>query len=274
VDPFHLRAYGVTAINYTRDVENFAIIKKIIEKMVHEDDPLAKIKSPTDMGVNMVKDGIIDDQAIRDASRQEIIRRFFRYHREFVEGDTLFDTLDRMEKIIRKVGVKPEDRSVVLPARETAEEAEQKKDEGKGYKDVYCGAAIEILVDSHQTEIVTGKNSPLLYAESAAILNATKKIAEIPDDIDVISPNVIRSMVHLKQLMGLNSTSLDTKEILNALASSAVADENARKCLNALKKLNGCEMHTTHLMDEGNEKTLKQIGVIVTTDARLPFPGY
>ncbi|MBE0512179.1 DUF1846 family protein, partial [Candidatus Bathyarchaeota archaeon] len=272
VDPFHKKAYGITAINYSRDVENFAIMKKIIDKIVDKDDPMAKYKSPTDMGVNMAKEGIIDDDVVREASEEEIVRRHFRYRREFVEGETLYDTLERMEKIMKKAGVKPKDRSVVLPAREAAEDAKERKDEGKGYKSVFCGAAIEIFLDSGKTVIVTGKNSPLLYAESAAILNATKILAKMPDEVDVISPNVIQSIIQLKNIIGLNSTSLDVKEILNALAASAVSDENARRCLDALDKLKGCEMHTTHLMNEGNEKMLNQIGLNLTTDAKLPFP--
>ncbi len=127
-------------------------------------------------------------------------------------------------------------------------------------------------MDSDKTVIVRGKNSPLLYAESAAVLNATKVIAEIPDKVDVISPSVIRSMMRLKNTIGSSSTSLDVKEILNAMAASAVSDENARKCLDALDKLKACEMHTTHLLNEGSEKTLSQIGLNLTTDAKLPFP--
>jgi uncharacterized protein (UPF0371 family) len=270
-DPFHKKAYGVTAINYNRDVENFAIMKKIIEKIANKDDPLAQYKSPTDMGVNMAKEGIINDVAVREASIQEILRRYFRYHREFVEGDVTHDTLERIEKIMKKVGVKPEDRLVVLPAREAAEDARRRKDEGKGYKGVFCGAAIEI--DDSDKVIILGKNSSLLHAESAAILNAVKIIADIPDEIDLISPSVIASMIQLKENMGQSSTSLDVKEVLDALAASAVIDKNARKCRDVLGKLKGCEMHTTHLMDTGDERPLKQLGLNVTTDAKLPFPN-
>lgn len=273
IDPFHKEVYGIIAINYNRDVENFAIMKKIIGKIVSEDDPLARYKSPTDMGVNMAKEGIIDDAVVREASKQEIIRRYFMYHREFIEGYTTLETLDRMDKIIEKVDVKPEGRSVVQPAREAAEDARRRKNEGKGYRGVFCGAAIEILDNSGKIMMVTGKNSPLLHAESAAILNAIKTIANIPDETDVISRNVIESMIRLKKRMGLRSTSLDVKEILDALAASTVSDENARKCMNALDKLKSCEMHTTHLMDDGDERPLKQLGLNVTTDAKLPFPN-
>jgi uncharacterized protein (UPF0371 family) len=274
LDPFHKVAYGVDAVNYNRDVENFAVMKQIIERMIGQDDPMAGVKSPTDMSVSMVKEGIVDDDVVCEASRQEIVRRYFRYRREFVEGYTMHDTLGRMDKIMAKVDVKPEDRSVVLPARKAAEEAKRRQAEGKGYKGVFCGAAIEVFVDSGQTLIVTGKNSPLLHAESAALLNAVKRVAGISDDVDVISRSVIRSVKELKKIMGLNSTSLDPKEILNALASSAVSEKNALRCLSALNKLRGCEMHTTHLMTEGNEKTVSQMGLVLTTDAKLAFPDY
>ncbi len=274
LDPFHKMAYGIEAVNYNRDVENFAVIKKIIERMVGEDDPMVKVRSPTDMGVSMVKEGIVDDNVVREASKQEIVRRYFVYQREFVEGCTLHDTLARMDKIMARVGVKPEDRAVVLPARAAAEEARRRQAEGKGYKGVFCGAAIEVFLGSGETLIVTGKNSPLLHAESAALLNAAKRVAGIADEVDVISPSVIRSVKELKKIMSLNSTSLDPKEILNALASSAVSEKNAHRCLNALSKLRGCEMHTTHLMTEGNEKTITQMGLVLTTDAKLPFPDY
>ena len=270
IDPFHKTAYGITAINYSRDVENFAIMKNIINEMVEQNDPMTEIRSPTDMGVNMVKEGIINDAVIQEASKAEIVRRYFKYHREFVEGDTLYTTIERIEEIVNKVGVTPDDRTVVLPARKAAEDAKRRRDVGKGHKGVFCGAAIEILESGHVI-IITGKNSPQLYAESAAILNATKVLAQIPDEVDILASNVIQSMMLLKKKHDLGSTSLDVKEILNAMAVSAVSDENADKCLNALHRLRGCEMHTTHLMSEDNEKILNQIGLNVTTDAKLSF---
>jgi uncharacterized protein (UPF0371 family) len=271
IDPFHLEAYGITAVNYNRDVENFAIMQKIIERIADEDDPLTQYRSPTDLGVNMARDGIIDDAVVCAASKQEIVRRHFRYHMEFVEGETTNDTLERMTTILRKAGVKPEDRSVVLPARAAAEDARRRYEEGKGNRGVFCGAAIEINAAGHV--IITGKNSPLLHAESATILNAVKTIAHIPDEVDVIARDVLESMILLKRSMGVNSTSLDVKEVLDALAASAVIDDNARRCRDVLGDLKGCEMHTTHLLDTGDERPLEQLGLNVTTDARLPFPN-
>jgi uncharacterized protein (UPF0371 family) len=271
VDPYHLEAYGVEAINYNRDVENFAIMLKIIEMLVPTDDPMAAIKSPTDMGVNMAREGIVDDGVVREAARQEIVRRHFRYNREFVEGETTYATLERMEQIMAKVGVAPQDRSVVLPAREAAEDARRRKAEGKGYRGVYSGAAIEIYDDSGTFAMIQGKNSPLLHAESAVLLNASKTLAGILDEVEVISGTVIRSMMRLKKSMGVNSLPLDVKEVLDALAASAVSDENARRCMNALELLKSCEMHSTHLMESGDEIPLNQLGLNITTDAKLSF---
>ena len=273
VDPFHLEAYGVKAVNYNRDVENFAIMLKVIEKMVPADDPFAEIKSPTDMGVNMAKQGIVDDDAVREASKEEVVRRHFRYYREFVEGGTTHTTLERMERIMERVGVTPLDRSVVLPAREAADDAKRRSAEGKGYNGVYTGAAIEIVTESGDTVIVQGKNSPLLHAESAALLNGTKILTGLPDELKVISRAVIDSVMDMKRAMGLSNLSLNVREVLDALAASAVSDGQARRCVDALVKLRGCEMHSTHMMESGDENPLKQLGLEITTDARLYFPN-
>jgi len=273
VDPFHLAAYGITSINYNRDVENFAILKRMIEKLVGPDDPMSKYKSPTDMGVNMAAEGIVDDEACREASKQEIVRRYFRYNRDFVEGATGRDTLRRMDAIMAKVGVKPDDRSVVAPARHAAEEAEKNSAKGKGHRGIYCGAAIELTVGK-KTVITHGKNSPLMHAESAAILNAVKILTKLPDETLLISRPVIDSMIRLKHIYGSSAASLDVKEVLDALAASAVADETARKCLDALAQLRGCEMHTTHILNNGDETPLKQLGINVTTDAKIPLPTF
>jgi uncharacterized protein (UPF0371 family) len=239
--------------------------------MVRPDDPMASYMSPTDMGVNMAAEGIIDDEACREASRQEIVRRYFRYNRDFVEGATGRETLRRMGVIMAKVGVKPDDRSVVSPARQVAEEAEKLKDRGKGHRGIYCGAAIELIIGD-KTIITTGKNSPLMHAESAAILNAVKILTNLPDETLLISRPVIDSMIRLKRIYGSSAASLDVKEVLDALAASSVADEKAKRCIEALAKLRGCEMHTTHMLNNGDESPLKMLGINVTTDAKIPLP--
>ncbi len=266
VDPWHLKAYGVEATNYNRDVENFAIMLKIIEKMTEPGDPMTEIKSPTDMGVNMAKQGVVDDQVVRQASRDEIVRRYYQYQREFVEGHTTYDTLERMDVIMGKVGVKPSDRAVARAANKAWEEA--KRDPSKGFNGLHSGSAIELYTNCG-TVIVTGKRSPLLHSESAALLNAVKTLAGIPDEINVLSPVIVEALNSLKDSMGLSDGLLDVKEVLDALSVSSVFNPNAAECLNVLSLLKECEMHSTHLMESGCERPLKQLGLNITTDARL-----
>ena len=267
VDPWHKKAYGVDSTNYNRDVENFAIMKRIIEKMVPPGDPMTQIKSPTDMGVNMANQGIINDEVCREASRQEIIRRYYTYKREFVEGNTTYDTLERMDRIMKRVGVTPSDRKVAVAANNAM--TGSKSDPSKGYNGLYTGAAIEIW-QKEKPIIVTGKLSKTLHSESAALLNAVKILAGIPDEIDVLSPIIIESIMQLKAQMKNPDQTLDVREVLDALAVSAVFNPNAAECIKALPQLEHCEMHSTHLMDPGCEKPLKELNLYITNDAKLP----
>ena len=154
IDPFHLEAYGKTAINYNRDVEAFPLLARILGRIMGSE---AMYKSPTDMGVNRAGFGIVDDQVVRRAARQEIIRRYFRYRCEFAMGLCDKDAEQRAAMLMEEVGVKPEDRPVVVPARLTARENEDRQ---KGNEGIYCGAALELTDGT----IITGKNSPLLHA--------------------------------------------------------------------------------------------------------------
>jgi uncharacterized protein (UPF0371 family) len=268
VDPWHLKAYGEESTNYNRDVENFVIMERIIERMVPDGDPMTEIKSPTDMGVNMANQGIIDDDVIQVASRQEVLRRYYQYKREYVEGNTTFDTMERMEKIMERVGVKPEDRDVATAANKAMEISKEAED--KGSNGLYSGAAIEIWMNNKPV-IVTGKRSPILHSESAALLNAVKFLSGVPDEIDVLSPIIIESIRKLKISMGLSDVSLDVREVLDALAVSAVFNPNAAECLDELPALKNCEWHSTHIMDPGCEQPLKELGLNITTDAIIPL---
>ncbi len=267
VDPWHLDAYGVESTNYNRDVENFAIMKRIIEKMVPPGDPMTEIHSPTDMGVNMANQGIIDDKVCREASKQEILRRYYQYKREFVEGNTTYDTLERMERIMSRVGVEPSDRDVAVAANQAL--VDSMKDSEKGNNGLYTGAAIEIWKDEKPI-MITGKLSATLHSESAALLNAVKTLAGIPDEIDILSPIIIESIMKLKKQMNMPDKTLDVREVLDALAVSAVFNPNAAECIKALPLLQNCEMHSTHLMDPGCEKPLKELHLNITTDAKIP----
>lgn len=260
IDPFHEKAYGVKAVNYNRDIENFDILISIMERITGEKDPFG-YKSPTDMGVNTAAVGIVDDEACRESAKQEIIRRYFRYQKEKKQGIETQGTLDRMAEIMEKAGVREEDRMVVQPARQAAQEAE--KDEKKGNKGIFCGAALE-LPDG---KIITGKNSPLLHAESAVILNAIKILAKIPDEVPLLPQSVLEDIGKLKiEILGGRTESLNLEEALIALAVSTSTNPTANACIGMLEKLRGCELHTTHMPSTGDDAGLRKLGLNVTTD--------
>ncbi|NQT95880.1 MAG: DUF1846 domain-containing protein [Candidatus Omnitrophica bacterium] len=257
VDPFHLQAYKEKAINYNRDVDAFPVLKKIIEKITGAE---SFYKSPTDMGVNRAGFGIVDDKAVQEAAKQEIIRRYFRYRCEYAIGFADKGTIDRIEAIMKEVNLLPEDRKVVMPARDAAKEAEAKN---KGNEGIFCGAAIELRDGS----IVIGKNSPLMHATTSLILNAIKKLADMPDKIHLLSPNIIESIGTLKKdISGVKTISLDLDEALIALSISAATNPSAQLAMDKLKELQGCEVHTTHIPTPGDEAGLRKLGVNLTSD--------
>ena len=189
VDEHHLKSYNIEVVNYNRDIEAFHLLKRILEKIT---GGKSMYQSPTDMGVNRASAGIVNDSIIAEASHQEIIRRYFRCAVEYGMGMTDKDTLNRAVEIMNKIGAKVEDRKVVLPAREAAKNGEEC---GKGNAGVFCGAAIEL----HDGTIITGKNSPLLHASSSLILNATKYLAGLPDNMYLLPKSIIDSVTHLKK---------------------------------------------------------------------------
>ncbi|MFC1511153.1 DUF1846 domain-containing protein [Candidatus Margulisiibacteriota bacterium] len=257
VDPFHLETYKESTINYNRDVDAFPLVRKILEKITGAE---SMYKSPTDMGVNRAGYGIVDDKVVREAARQEIIRRYFKYACEYAMGLEEKATVQRIEELMKELGLKPEDRKVVEPARKAAEQGQKKK---KGHDGFYCGAAIELKNGS----IVTGKNFSLMHASSSLILNAIKKLARIPDKIHLLSPNIIESTGGLKKnYLGAKAVSLDLGETLMALAMSATANPAAQLAMEKLPALRGCEVHLTHIPTPGDEAGLRKLGVNVTSD--------
>ncbi|MGB2630164.1 MAG: DUF1846 domain-containing protein [Candidatus Omnitrophota bacterium] len=257
IDPFHLEAYGETAINYNRDVEAFPLLRRILEKIMGDD---TVYKSPTDMGVNRAGFGIVDDEAVQEAAKQEIIRRYFRYSCEYAMGFMDKETVDRAKLIVEEIGMKPEDRLVVKPARQAMIEAQE---EGEGHGGIFCGAAIQLPDGS----IVTGKNSPIMHASSSLVLNAVKTIAEIPDKIHLLSPAIIGSIGKLKEGIARSKTiSLDLEETLIALSISAATSPTAQMAMEKLKALRGCDVHLTHMPTPGDEAGLRKLGVNLTSE--------
>lgn len=256
VDPFHLEAYGETAINYNRDIEVFPVVNRILEKIMDS----SFYRSPTDMGVNRAGYSIVNDDIVKEAAKQEIIRRYFRYRCEYVMGFVDKDTVERVELMMEEMNIRPEDRVVVEPARKASLEAQEK---GKGNMGIFCGAAIEL----HNGKIITGKNSTLMHAASSLVLNAIKELAGIPDKINILSPKVIESIANLgKHILKEKTVSMDLEDTLIALSISATTNPTAQMALGKLNVLRGCELHMTHIPTPGDEEGLRKLGVNLTTD--------
>ncbi len=257
IDVHHLNAYNVEVVNYNRDIEAFHLLKRILEKITGGE---SMYQSPTDMGVNRASAGIVNNDIIEEAAHQEIVRRYFRCAVEYAMGMTEKDSLDRVKEVMQKVGAKPEDRKVVLPAREAAKQAENC---GKGNEGVYCGSSIQL----HDGNIIVGKNSTLLHSSSSLILNATKHLAGLPDNLFLLPQSIIDSVTHLKKdLLGGKMVSLDVEETLIVLSISALSNPAAQMALENLKELRGCEVHTTHIPTPGDEAGFRKLGVNLTCD--------
>jgi uncharacterized protein (UPF0371 family) len=265
LDPHHKKAYNIDSVNYNRDVENFDIIQNILHAIVSKDNQMQKYKSPTDMGVNMAKVGIVDESACAEAAKQEIVRRYFYYKANFIRGMEREETLETMKKIMREVGVNEDYRTVITPARKAMEEA---KESGKGDGSTHCGSALKL----NDGRIVTGKNSPLFHSESAMLLNALKLLAGIADDKHLITKEVIDEIKKMKtHALSEKSANLSLDETLIALSISAAKDNDARLALEQLKKLKGTEMHSTCMLDRRDEGPLRKLGVDVTSDGIVPL---
>jgi uncharacterized protein (UPF0371 family) len=256
IDPFHLEAYGGTAVNYNRDIGVFPVLTRILARILGAS---SIYRSPTDMGVNRARCGIVDDDVVRQAAVQEVIRRYFRYVCEYALGFPSRETVERAELLMRDLGATPEDRPVVRPAREAASEAEHS---GKGHGGTYCGAAMALADGT----LVVGKNSPVMHAASSLLLNALKTLAEIPDRIPLLPPSILESIARLKSRVGQKSASLDLEETLIALSISATMDPSAELAVDKLPELRGCEVHMTHIPTPGDEAGLRRLGVNLTSD--------
>lgn len=247
IDPFHLEAYGKTTVNYNRDVEIFPVLDATFKKIMGYNP----YKSPTDMGVNMVGNCIIDDAVCCEASRQEIIRRYYQGACELKRGHGSKDTYYKLQILLNQLGLTVEDRPVVTPALN--------KEQETGHPAV----AIE-LADGR---VVTGKTSALLGASAAAMLNAIKALAEIDHEKHIIKPEAIKPIQELKiNYLGSKNPRLHTDEVLLALSLSASPD--AQAALEKLSELRNCEVHSTVLLSSVDEKTFKKLGMRLTCEPK------
>ena len=249
IDPFHLDAYGVTTVNYNRDVEVFPVLNAIFKRIYGE----SPYKSPTDMGVNMIGSCITDDEVCREASRQEIIRRYYAAMCTARQGMSDSRPAEKIHLLMNQLDLTSANRPVVGAAMAKAEETGQP------------AAAIELP----NGEIVTGKTSKLLGASSAALLNALKKLGGIHDDMHLISPIVIEPIQDLKvNHLGNHNPRLHVDEVLIALSISAATNPTAEMAMRQLDKLKGCEAHSSVILSGVDAATFRKLGLNVTCEPR------
>lgn len=247
IDPFHLDAYGETTVNYNRDVEIYPVVKAMLEKILGD----CPYKSPTDMGVNMAGKCIVDDEITKEASRREIVRRYYTALCDQRKGIASEDVVYKLELLMKKAGVNTNDRTVIAPALQ---------------KMAITGAPAA-AIELPDGTIVTGRTSELLGASSALLLNALKALAGIDDSIHLISPLIIEPIQHLKvDHLGNRNPRLHTDEALIALSISAATDPNAELAMQQLDKLRGCELHSSVILSSVDEKVFKRLGINLTCE--------
>ena len=247
IDPFHLEAYGETAVNYNRDIEIFPVLNAIFEGIYGENP----YKSPTDMGVNMAGNCIIDDEACCEASRMEIIRRYYATLNKMVQDGASENELYKIELLMKQEKISTDDRKVTLACKQRAEDLGVPT------------AAIELP----DQQIITSKTSDFLGASAALLLNALKYLAGIDHDVKLIKPEAIAPIQDLKvRYLGGKNPRLHTDEVLIALSLAACSDDNAEKAMEQLPNLKGCQVHTSVMLSEVDVKIFKKLGVDLTSE--------
>lgn len=250
IDPFHLEAYGKTTVNYNRDVEIFPVLNSMFKRIFGE----SPYKSPTDMGVNMAGNCIVDDDAVAEAAREEIVRRYYAALCDKKKGAASDDDVSKLELLMNQAGVSTDDRKVAAAA------LEKEKQTGAP------AAAMEL----QDGTIITGKTSDLLGACSALVLNALKHFGNIDDSVLLMSPEVIEPIEDLKiNHLGNNNPRIHTDETLIALSICANTDADAKKAIDQLEKLRGCEVHSTVILSQADERTFKRLGVNLTCEPKF-----
>ncbi|WP_194191353.1 DUF1846 domain-containing protein [Clostridium chrysemydis] len=259
IDSFHFDAYNKVAVNYNRDIESFPVLKRIIEKITGKE---SVYKSPTDMGVNRVGFGIIDDEVVKEASKQEIIRRYFKTACEYKKGYVDKDTFERVALIMEELNLKPQDRKVVNVAREKSEELKSTT------KSDICPV---VSMELENGTIVTGKTSDLMEGSAAVIVNAIKYLANISDEIHLISPAILEPIISLKKdTLASKRPALNAEEVLMALSISKATNPVAQVALDKLNLLKGAQAHSTNIISNNDEQTFRKIGVDITCDPEYP----
>ena len=250
IDSFHLEAYGENAVNYNRDISTFPILKNILTKITGEEI----YKSPTDMGVNMIKQCITDEDIVRKAAKEEIIRRYFTALCDYKQGLCSEETVQRLDIMMNKLELKPKDRKVVIPALE--------KQEKEG---VNC-----VAIQLPNGKIITGKESKLLSAPSAAIINVLKEITGIPDEVYLLAPSILEGIFKTKQHTSYRTSyCLNVQEVLIALSICSSTNPIIEKMIGKLQKLRGCEAHSTYIIEQSELNVIKNLGINLTCEPKI-----
>ncbi len=250
IDPYHLEAYGETTVNYNRDVEIFPVLSAIFTQIFGE----CPYKSPTDMGVNMAGYCIVDNDACSDASRDEIIRRYYKARCEFRKGIEGEEPINKIDILMRQAGITVEQRPVVAAALKREEES---------------GGEPAVAIELPDGTIVSGKNSDLMGPASAALLNAVKALEGMEKPLHLISPEVITPIQRLKtDILGGRNPRLHSDECLIALSISAATDKRAEKALLRLSDLRGCEAHSTVILSAVDDEVYRRLGINLTCEPK------
>lgn len=249
IDPFHLEKYNETTVNYNRDIEIFPVLNAMFNKIFGE-SPYA---SPTDMGVNMAGYAIIDNEAAKDASCREIVRRYYHAEVDYLMGKINTKSLEKMQMLLSQANVDAKNRKCAIFAKEIAEARQ------------VPACAIE-LNDGH---LIYGKTSSLLRASSAALLNALKYLAGIDQEIELISPDMLQSILSLKNnYLNIANPLLDIDEVLLTLTIASSSQPNAKQCLEVLPLLKDCEIHSTVILSKKDTETLRNLQMNLTCDPK------
>ncbi len=252
IDPFHLVAYGVTAVNYNRDIEVFPIVRTILAKITGDAN---LYRSPTDMGVNMVGYGVTDDEVVRKAAKQEIIRRWFKAKCDYRNGRCSSDTVMAIELLMKELDLSPTDRTAVTPAID---------------KSIYHGVPV-MSIELPNGKIVTGKSADLMSAAACAVINSIKVLAGIDDKVHLMSLVILEPILKLKaQKLGISKPTLNLREVLITLSVCAATNPIVELALAQLDTLRGCEAHCSHMLSRNDEESLRQLGINATCEDVFP----
>ena len=250
IDPFHLEAYGESAVNYNRDISTFPILRNILLKITGKEI----YKSPTDMGVNMIKQCITDEEVIRQAATDEIIRRYYNILCDYRQGICGIDTVEIVKSLMDKLHLSLQDRKVAKVALESKENKNS---------DI-------LAIELPDGKIITGKETELLSAPSAAMLNVIKDLSGIPDDTYLLSPSVIDGVYKMKQKTSYKTNyCLNLPEVLIALSICAATNPIIEKALNQVDRLRGCEAHASYIIEKGELNVLKNLGINLTCEPKM-----